>query len=71
VVTSSSPVTLSSQLIGPQIILSWPADHIGWTLQTNASLISGWTDVAGSASVNSVTNIVDLTRSSAFYRLRQ
>jgi polygalacturonase len=70
-VTSSAPVTLSSQLIGPQMILSWPADHIGWTLQTNIGLGSGWIDVAGSASANHVTNFVDLTQPSTFYRLRQ
>jgi polygalacturonase len=70
-VTSSSPVTLSSQLIGPQLVLSWPADHLGWTLQTNTALGSGWVDVAGSASVNQVTNFVDATRPGSFFRLRQ
>jgi hypothetical protein len=75
-VTSSSPVTLSAQVLGPQVILSWPADHVGWTLQTQTNTgISGagsnWVDVAGSSSVNRVTNIIDTARPSTFYRLRQ
>jgi hypothetical protein len=71
VVTSLSPVTLSSQMLGPQIILFWPADHIGWTLQsqTNAGLGPNWVDVAGSTAVNRVTNIIDVTRPSTFFRL--
>jgi len=73
-VTSLSPVTLVAQETGPQMILSWPSDHTGWTLQIQTNpppggLSSNWVDVAGSTAVNSVTNTINVTRPSTFFRL--
>jgi autotransporter-associated beta strand protein len=60
---------------GSSLIVSWPATHLGWTLQAQAnSLTTGlgtnWVDVAGSASVNSVTNTMDAASGAVFYRLK-
>ena len=54
--------------------LSWPADNIGWRLQTqtnslNSGLGTNWTDVPGSAATNLLTVPFNSTNSSVFYRL--
>ena len=59
--------------------VTWPADHLGWILQsqTNAATVglivnsNAWTDVAGSASSTSATITVDSTKPTVFFRLRQ
>jgi hypothetical protein len=56
------------------LTLSWPADHIGWTLQTQTNSLSvglstNWVDVPGSASVDSVSIPIDVTQPSVFYRM--
>jgi len=66
---------LTATVSGNQIVLSWPATHLGWTLQaqTNAlatGLGNNWADVSGSASVNSVTNTIDSANGAVFYRLK-
>jgi len=68
------PVSLSAQVVGTQFMLSWPADHIGWTLQSqtntlNSGLSTNWRNVTGSASVNRVTNSLDPQNGSVFFRL--
>jgi hypothetical protein len=59
---------------GNQLMLSWPADHTGWRLQsqTNApgvGLTRNWFDVRGSANVNQITVPISTTNGSVFYRL--
>jgi hypothetical protein len=56
------------------LTLSWPADHIGWTLQTQTNSLSvglsnNWVDVPGSDSVDSVSIPIDVTQPSVFYRM--
>jgi autotransporter-associated beta strand protein len=63
ITVNTSPVSLSldrvnnSILFAPNsIIVSWPADHLGWRLQVrNNSVSSGiWTDIPGSSATNQV-----------------
>lgn len=54
--------------------LSWPADHLGWTLevQTNAlsvGLSTNWVPVSGSTGVNTEVIPINLTNGTVFYRL--
>ncbi|MFN3408270.1 MAG: hypothetical protein ACK45B_04710, partial [Limisphaerales bacterium] len=57
------------------VTLSWPASHIGWTLQsqTNSQAIglsTNWVNVAGSSTTNSVTLTVNPTNGAVFFRLK-
>jgi hypothetical protein len=76
ITVNTSPVSLSldrvinSAVFAPNsIIVSWPADHLGWRLQVQTnSFISGiWTDIAGSAATNQVVLTPDAL--SGAYRL--
>lgn len=71
---SQSPVDLVSQMVGNQLELSWPTDHIGWELeaQTNtpgAGLSNDWYVVSGSSATNVVFFPVNPANGSAFLRL--
>jgi autotransporter-associated beta strand protein len=66
---------LTATVSGNQIILSWPATHLGWTLQAQTNslatgLSTNWADVSGSASVNGVTNTMNPANGTVFYRLK-
>jgi len=76
---ASNPTNISYSFNGNTLSLTWPADHLGWILQsqTNAATVglitasNAWTDVSGSASSTSATITVDPTKPTVFYRLRQ
>jgi len=67
------PIQLGASKQNGQLLLTWPADHLGWRLQTqtsfsNKGIGTNWTTVAGST----VTNQVLLPLSTAggvFFRL--
>jgi hypothetical protein len=71
--TSLIPIQLGASKANGQLRLTWPADHLGWRLQTqtsfsNKGIGTNWTTVAGST----VTNQVLLPLSTAggvFFRL--
>jgi hypothetical protein len=71
---NQTPTRITTQLSGNQMTLSWPADHIGWQLQaqTNATSVglgTNWVNVAGSATVNSVTVSLNPANGTVFYRM--
>lgn len=79
---NSQPVTVSSNptnivfslTANNQLTLSWPADHIGWTLQAQTNSLSvglgaNWVNVTGSSTTNQVVIPISLTNGSVFYRL--
>jgi hypothetical protein len=72
VAINSIPVGFS--ISGGNLNLSWPPDHLGWTLQVqtnslNAGLGTNWITVAGSTSVTN--EVIPITQESGavFYRL--
>jgi len=70
--TSALPTDITSTFAGNSLDLSWPADHVGWTLQTNSVGLTSptsWFPVAGSAATNHVIMAVDRTLTNVFYRL--
>ena len=73
---ATNPTNITANVISGNLVVTWPADHIGWILQSqtnslNVGLGTNWVDVPGSASVNAVTNPVVLSNPSVFYRLRK
>jgi polygalacturonase len=71
---SLAPVNLGFQESGGQLELTWPADHIGWSLeiqtnQTSVGLSTNWVVVPGSASVNQVFLPVSAANGCVFVRL--
>ncbi len=55
-------------------MLSWPADHVGWTLevQTNSpgtGLGTNWVRIPGSSATTSQAFTLDPAADSVFYRL--
>jgi len=79
-VVSISPTTISLGPLTPCepssqcFTLSWPADHIGWRLQTQTNPVSvglstNWLDVPNSTSTNQMTFTLDLAAGCVFFRL--
>ena len=71
---SLTPVNLLLQNIGGQLELSWPQDHIGWSLEiqtnkTSVGLSNNWAVVSGSATTNKVFLPVTMTNGCVFLRL--
>jgi fibronectin type 3 domain-containing protein len=76
---SARPVSLVSprlafQAGGNQILLAWPADHLGWQLQSQTNppgtgLGTSWTAVPGSAGSNQMAITIGTTNGSVFFRL--
>jgi len=71
---ATNPTNLVFSISGRNLNLSWPTDHLGWTLQQQTnSLSSGlgtnWVTVPGSTG-RTTTNIpMDSTKPAVFYRL--
>jgi hypothetical protein len=71
----SSPATNPTNIVvtasGNSLTLSWPADHIGWMLETQTNgFLGSWTSVTGSTATNQITIPIDPVVPDAFYRLR-
>ena len=73
---ASNPTNITFSVSGNTLALTWPADHLGWILQSqtnslNTGLSTNWFDVAGSATVISTNINMNPAVPTAFYRLRQ
>ena len=69
---SLTPTNLVFQVTGDQLQLSWPGDHLGWTLQTNSvglTATNAWFPYPGSASLTNVTLPMDSATTNVFFRL--
>ncbi len=69
-----NPASIMTGVTNGILTLSWPADHIGWTLQVQTNplsvgLYTNWFIVAGSSSTNSVSVPIDVNNGGVFYRL--
>jgi hypothetical protein len=68
---NTSRTNLVMSVSGNQLTLSWPADHTGWTLQTETNLVgNGWVDVAGSTTTNQIIITINPNNKAAFYRMK-
>lgn len=71
---STTPTNLTFNANGDSLTLSWPASHLGWTLQAqtnalNTGLSATWYPVPGSTTTNLMTFPVNPGNPSVFYRL--
>jgi len=71
---SGNPTNMNFQVMGNQMQVSWPADHLGWYLliQTNApgaGLSTNWVDVPNSQLTNQMFIPIDPNNSSVFLQL--
>ena len=72
---ATDPTNIVASVTGNSLILSWPSDHKGWTLQVQTNMLSAglgtnWADVPGSTSANAITNTINPTSGAVFYRLK-
>jgi autotransporter-associated beta strand protein len=67
-----TPITMAIAINGSQLTFSWPTDHIGWSLQTNAVDVSNpslWFTLPGSTVTNEIIINIDQSRANVFYRM--
>ncbi|HYG24105.1 MAG TPA: autotransporter-associated beta strand repeat-containing protein [Verrucomicrobiae bacterium] len=72
----TTPTNITFSVSGGNMTLSWPASYTGWILQaqTNtlaAGLSTNWSDLPGSASVNSIMVPVNASNGAVFFRMRR
>lgn len=74
---STTPTNIQWSVSGGNLTLSWPLDHLGWTLlvQTN-NLATGvsvnpadWGPLPGSTTTNEITISLDAAKPAGFYRM--
>lgn len=72
VTIATNPTNIIISVSGGNLNLSWPSDHLGWTLQTNSVGLTArnmWFAYPGSASLTNVSIPMDRTKTNVFYRL--
>jgi len=72
--TATSPTNITAVVQGNQLILSWPSDHTGWSLQSQTNSLSkglatNWVTIPGSSAYNSYTNTINRANGTVFYRM--
>jgi autotransporter-associated beta strand protein len=72
---ATNPTNILFSLSGSTLTLSWPSDHLGWTLQaqTNAvtkGISTNWSDIPGSSSGTQSVITINPAAPTVFYRLR-
>ena len=66
------PANVTANFTGGALELSWPSNHIGWRVETNATYLanaSAWFPLAGSSATNRVFLPPNSTSSNVFFRL--
>ncbi|HEY1791096.1 MAG TPA: glycosyl hydrolase family 28 protein [Verrucomicrobiae bacterium] len=71
---SLNTTNITFSVVGNQLELSWPADHLGWQLQIQTNSLSvglgtNWVTVPDSASVIATNMVIVPANGSVFYRL--
>ena len=72
---ATNPTNLTAVFSSGMLNLSWPADHIGWTLQaqTNSAYVgisSNWVSITGSLTTNQMSFPVGQSNQTVFFRLK-
>jgi autotransporter-associated beta strand protein len=71
--TSLMPTNVAVVVNGNNLQISWPEDHLAWTLETNAVNVAdtnAWFPVTGSTATNQIVLPIDTTGSNVFFRMR-
>ena len=74
VAMSTTPTNLTLKASKGNLVVTWPADHTGWRLQsqtntTSTGLGTNWVDVPNSTNVNSITIPIGAANAAMFYRM--
>jgi hypothetical protein len=70
-----NPTNITFSVSGSTLTLSWPADHLGWHLQTQTSALAAglqsnaWVVVPGSDLITTTNISISKTNPTVFYRL--
>jgi hypothetical protein len=73
-----NPTNITFSVVGrTNLVLTWPADHVGWGLQVQTNSLAvglnlnsnAWHNVPGSSSVAAETNPIVTTNDAVFYRM--
>lgn len=72
---ATNPTNIIVSASGNILTLSWPSDHLGWTLQTqtnslSAGISTNWVDVPNSTSSTQSVITINPTNPTVFYRLK-
>jgi autotransporter-associated beta strand protein len=68
-----TPTNIVSSISGSTLTLSWPADHIGWLLQSNSVSLANtnfWFNVPGSDTTNLINISLNPAQTNVFYRMK-
>jgi len=73
-VLSTASTNLTWSLNGTNLILSWPADHLGWRVQVQTNTLAtglgpNWSDLPGASLTDSLTLPLAPANGCVFYRL--
>jgi len=71
-VVNPNPTNLTFSVSSNTLKLFWPADHLGWTLQTNSvglTTTNQWFTYPGSDSVTNVTININPAKTNVYYRM--
>jgi len=74
---SNTPTNIAWSVSSGNLTLSWPLDHLGWTLLVQTNNLAGgvstnhadWAPVVGSTTTNEVVIPLDTSKRTEFYRL--
>ena len=70
---ASNPTNLTFTVTGSTGTLSWPADHLGWLVQSNSvnlAVPANWQDISNTVSGTNYIFTIDPAKGNVFYRLR-
>jgi len=68
-----NPTNISFGISGSTLTLSWPADHLGWVIQSNSVSIANsgaWVDIPGSQSTTTLSISVNPAQPQLYFRMR-
>jgi autotransporter-associated beta strand protein len=68
---ATNPTNITVSVTGNSLSLSWPADHLGWQLQSNSIGLTApqWFAIPGSTAVTQESLILDLSKTNVFFRM--
>jgi autotransporter-associated beta strand protein len=72
--TAVNPTNITYSINGNVLNLSWPADHLGWLVQSNSvnlAVPADWYDISNTAAGTNYGITIDATKPNVFYRLRK
>jgi autotransporter-associated beta strand protein len=71
--TATNPTNLLFHVSGNTMTLSWPSDHLGWTLYSNSVSLRAanqWFPLVGTSSVTSTNLTINQSQANVFFRLQ-